>query len=273
MNVIAELTLRDLGATVPGQLSRYSRALEVACSTAPPPYGTRRYGEIYRSAASDPAWIVESLITSAEREADGAGRLWSLAACTEDRGIADLVKQHAIDEARHARWYIAVLDLVFPGAVDPAVRTHLDAVPPEYHHGMETRSVPDSPFAHPVTIDDLVQMNIAEIRTAVNQRLQRPVLLAYCDPSRRDKLTALLDRLLHDEVRHVGYSAELIERLSATDPAALVELMLSRMRDFNEITCAEVEGLVFPLHCSREECRSSAVCINTGRTDTPAQGR
>lgn len=255
------MTIRDLGANNSGQLPRYRHALEAACDVAPPPFGMRRYGEIYRSVASEPAWVAESVITSAEREADGAGRLWSLAACTDDRDIAGRVKQHAIDEARHAQWYIAVLDILFPGAVEASVRQHLDDLSPGYRRDWEPNAIPGSAFAHAVTLDDLVQMNIAEIRTAINQRLQRPVVLAFCDTSRLRKLTVLLDRLLRDEIRHVSYSAHLIERLSTDDPDTLDDLMLTRLQDFNQITCAEIEDKVFPLHCSREECRRNAVCV------------
>jgi hypothetical protein len=262
MNPVAELMIEALGADRTGCLDKYCSALRAACDSSPPPFGTARYGEIYRSVAADPEWLAISLITSAEREADGGGRLWSLAACTADTDIAAAVKQHAIDEARHSRWYIGVLDLVFPGAVDSSLRPHLDSVSPEYSARDEPKPVTGSPYAHAVGLDDLVQMNIAEIRTAINQRLQRPVLLAFCAEERLDRLTRVLDRLLRDEVRHVAYSARLIERFATAGEVDLVEdLMAERVRDFNEITCAEVEDRVFPLHCSREECRTTGACV------------
>jgi hypothetical protein len=261
MNIVAEIMIASLGADSSRDLDRYCHALSVACNAAPPPFGTRRYGEIYRTVASDPSWLAASLITSAEREADGATRLWSLAACTPDVEISAFVKQHAIDEARHARWYIALLDIVFPGAVDESLRPHLDAVSPRYSAKMTPEPVDGSPFAYAMTMDDFVQSNIAEIRTAINHRLQRPVLMAHCPRSRHNKLTPLLERLLGDEVRHIKYTAGLIERFAKQDGAdSLAELMTLRVRDFNEITCEEVEQGVFPLHCSREECRLAAAC-------------
>ena len=64
-----------------------------------------------------------------------------------------------------------------------------------------------SPYASAITLDDLIQMNIAEIRTLVHHILQRPMLLAYCAPERRRRLARLHDQLRLDEVRHIGYTA------------------------------------------------------------------
>lgn len=258
MDPVAELTLEALEAEPSDALRHYRQALRAACEHSPPPYGTARYGEVYRTVAVDPSWLATSLITSSEREADGATRLWSLAACTSDADIAGKVKQHAIDEARHARWYVALLDIAFPGAVDPSLRPALDSISPSYAADMEPVPVEGSPFAYEMTLDDLIQSNIAEIRTSINHRLQRPVLMAHCAPERRQKLSILLDRLLRDEIAHIAYTARLIERFAGAGADDLVfDLMRSRMDDFNEITCDEIDQNVFPLHCSNEKCQRS----------------
>ena len=256
MDPVAELTIEALNAGASGALRHYRKALRVACEYSPPPYGTARYGQVYRTVAVDPSWLAASLITSSEREADGATRLWSLAACTSDTDISQAVKRHAIDEARHARWYVALLDIAFPGAVDDSLRPALDSISPRYDSEMQPTAVEGSPFAYEMTLDDLIQSNIAEIRTSINHRLQRPVLMAHCAPERRRKLSTLLDRLLRDEIAHIEYTARLIERFAARGGEALVlDLMRSRMDDFNEITCDEIDQNVFPLHCSSQSCR------------------
>jgi tRNA isopentenyl-2-thiomethyl-A-37 hydroxylase MiaE len=260
MNIVAAITLEALGADVTANLARYCSALEIACDASPPPFGTRRYGDIYRTVAADPYWLSASLVTNAEREAEGATRLGSLAACTQDAEVSALVKQHAIDESRHARWYLALLGIAFPEAVDETLRPHLEMISPRYCASMVPEPIDGSAFAHAVTLDDLVQMNIAEIRTTINQRLQRPMLIAHCPSERRDKLVTLLNALLQDEIRHVAYSARLIERFAKQDDGGgcLVDLMSLRVFDFNEITNEEVEQKVFPLHGSREMCRREA---------------
>jgi hypothetical protein len=255
MNVIPEIILRAMDPDESGSYRHYRQAFIAACELEPPPYGTKQYGDKFREVASDPFWFASSILTNAEREAEGSSRLWNLAASTEDRAISACVKRHAIDESRHARWYVAILDLVFPGAIEGKIRVHADAISPRYTAEMEPLRDESSPFARQVTVDDLVQMNIAEIRTAINQKLQLPLILAYCPEENRSKLLPLLETLQRDEICHIEYSARLIERFApALGPPYITDLMIERMRDFNEITCEEVELGVFPLHCSNKKC-------------------
>ena len=227
-------------------LPTYERSLADACADAPPPFGMAEYGELYRESATDSGWLAVSLLTNADREGDGAQRLWSLAACTRERTVSAKLKQHAIDEAKHSRMYLRLLDLVFEGAVDSEFRKELEALSPGY----TAASVPEpkigSPFAHPVTVDDLIQMNIAEIRTTVHHLLQRPMLLLHCPRDRRTRLLKSLDVLLRDEVRHVLYTAELIEGESTLmGGPEIPELFARRVRDFNDVTRAELDRRVF----------------------------
>src|ERR1700675_2193342 len=84
VNIVAELTVKALRAHGSAAWPHYREALITACRKAPPPFGTRSYGEIYRDAATNPSWMAASLMTNAEREGEGAGHLWDLAACTPD---------------------------------------------------------------------------------------------------------------------------------------------------------------------------------------------
>jgi hypothetical protein len=246
MNVIAEMTISSLRELGVPHLPNYEAALAAACEAAPPPFGRASYGTTYRRIAVNPHWLAESLIVSAEREGDGASRLWSLAACTRDETIRSAVKRHAIDESRHSRWYIKLLDLCFPGSVDDELRPLLDALSPGYSRGTEPRAVPGSPFAHEVTIDDLIQMNIAEVRTMIHHLLQRPVLLAHTPAESRANVTKLLAPLLLDEKLHVAYSAKLIESLTVeVGVDGMRELMAKRVRDFNAITDSELASGIF----------------------------
>ena len=47
----------------------------------------------------------------------------------------------------------------------------------------------------------------------------------------------ILDSLLRDETQHIAYTARLIERAAKASGAAhVIDLMLERLRDFNQIT-------------------------------------
>jgi hypothetical protein len=246
MNIVAQLTVDALRVHAGDAWPHYRHALITACSKAPPPFGTRGYGDIYRDAATDPHWLATSLMTNAAREGEGAGHLWDLAACTPDTGIAGQIRQHAIDESRHARAYIAMLDLAFPGAVDDEFHAQLVTLSPRYSHQSPVQPHDGSPYAHPITVDDLIQMNIAEIRTRIHHLLQRPMVLAHCAEDRRQRLVRILDVLLFDETRHIAYTAALIEKAARKGEAEGVKrLIQERLSDFNDITSEELGRNVF----------------------------
>ena len=237
MNIAAELTLESLRTHYRAAGPFYRDALITACRKAPPPFGTKNYKKIYRDVARDPNWMVLSLIQNAQGEGEGSGHLWDLAACTPDAHVAAQVKAHAIDESRHAKAYLAMLDLAFSDAVDDEFRAQLASLSPGYTQRSPLEPHAGSPYASAVTLDDLIQMNIAEIRTLVHHLLQRPMLLAYCAPERRYRLARLHDRLRLDEARHIGYTAALIEEFAQCGKAdAVKRLMQERMSDFNAIT-------------------------------------
>ena len=54
VNIVAELTVKALRAHGGAAWPHYRDALITACRKAPPPFGTRAYGEIYRDVATDP---------------------------------------------------------------------------------------------------------------------------------------------------------------------------------------------------------------------------
>ena len=237
MNIVAELTLEALRVHGVAAWPHYRDALNTACRKAPPPFGNKDYGEIYRDVARDPCWMAISLIQNAQGEGEGSGHLWDLAACTPDVRVAAQVKAHAIDESRHAQAYVAMLDLTFPGVVDNEFHAQLTSLSPGYTQRSPLEPHEGSPYASAITLDDLIQMNIAEIRTLVHQLLQRPMLLGHCAPDRRRRLARLLDSLRLDEVRHIAYTAALIEEFAQRGEAGAVKrLMQERMSDFNAIT-------------------------------------
>jgi hypothetical protein len=205
-----------------------------------------------------------SLITNAEREGDGAKRLWSLAACSSNLDMQRQLKRHAVDESRHALLYLALLDLTFPDAAEPTFRQELNKLSPKFSLKHELYPVPGSPYAKNATIDDLLQMNIAEIRTTIHHIMQRPAISRHCAPKVQRKVTSIQDSLLGDELKHVAYTAVLIEKIAANLPRELVHrLFRKRVSDFNRITTDELGNTgIFDCSvacCARHDsCRTKA---------------
>ncbi|HLL46538.1 MAG TPA: hypothetical protein VK399_07505 [Longimicrobiaceae bacterium] len=242
----------------------YLEALEMALEDEPPPFDTSQYADIYERSSVSGQWMAVSLITNAEREGDGAKRLWSLAACSDDPDVKQQLKRHAVDESRHALLYLALLDLTFPNAAEPGFRQDLNMLSPKFSLKHELYPIPGSPYAKNATIDDFLQMNIAEIRTTIHHIMQRPAISRHCAPEQQMKVTTIQNSLLGDELKHVAYTAVLIEKIAQDLPREWVyRLFRKRVGDFNRITVNEL-GSTGIFDCSvacctrHDSCRAKA---------------
>lgn len=238
-NAVASLTtqaLKGLGRNY----EQYADALVTSCERHPPPFGEAWYGERYRELSADPGWFAHSLVANAQKEGDGARKLWELAGRTPDPHIAEAVRLHAIDESRHAMLYLAMLELVFEDSVPEDAREALDSISPRYRSTDCPTPTPPSDFA--VVLDEIIQMNIGEIRTRIHQLLLQPVIKVYCAPTKQTRLKATLDSLLDDETRHIDYTASIIDRAMTQQYRVdwIRSVFASRVAEFNEITLAEV---------------------------------
>lgn len=239
MNAAASLTLDALSTRNGDGLHRYAALLERTCRESPPPYGEGWYGDRYRQVACDPEWLAQSLIANAQKEGDGARKLWILAGRTKDHNVAELVRRHAIDESRHAMLYLRMLDITFPDAVDDELRQLLVGIPPGYTISDQPTNLPEEPPEH--VLDELVQMNIGEIRTRIHQLLLRPVIMLHCAQTGRPKLKRILDAILIDETKHIRYTAGLLDAAITSGQETFVARTMShRLQEFNEITLLEV---------------------------------
>ena len=224
----------------------YLAALDSALIEDPPPFDTKEYADTFKEASDDAQWMAISLITNAEREGDGATRLWSLAACSDDMDIQRQLKSHAVDESRHALFYLTLLDLTFPEAVAPPFRLELEKVSPKYSMKQDLFAVEGSPYARKPGVDDFVQMNIAELRTAIHHLMQRAAIARHCSPDKSHRITSIQNSLLRDELNHVAYTAALIERLTQeASQDDVSRLFHRRLEDFNEITTQELAENMF----------------------------
>lgn len=245
MNVVAELTISALRESGGCELPNFEAILNSAFETYDVPFGKAWYGELYREKARDPRWLATSLILNAEKEGEGARRLWEMAACTADADTADQVRRHAIDEARHAKIYIGMLDTAFPECADGELRQYLDSISPAY-------TLQDSPergdtlmdFSY--TLDELIQMNMGEIRTRINQLMLEPMVLAHCRPAGRPKISRMLKSIINDETKHIFYTAALMEKAAQNGHRELVrDIMFTRLSQFCELTLEEVGAGTF----------------------------
>lgn len=239
MNVVTELTLEALKQHQLGSLERYRPFLRATFEAQPPPFTTDWYGDRFREMARDPEWFANVIVGNASTEGWGASKLWYLAGKTRQEDISELVQQHARDEARHSRIYSRMVGLVFPQTRTEELQAQLKILAPTFR--IEDRPEVLPAYSRQEVLDNLLQMNVAEIRTMVNQLLARPVILTYCPEASRAQVTRMLDRLMWDETRHVGYTGWLMDAaLGAEDSEFLQDIASLRMTQFNELTLSEV---------------------------------
>lgn len=241
LSALAPRVLRALVRIGAGPLPGYAASLRAACRASPPAFGTASYGRCYRALAADRGWLAASLVQNAQKEGEGSRKLWRLAARAADPEVAEQVRRHAVDESRHALVYLAMLDTAFPGAVTQRDRSRLRALSPCYRAGDRPQRL--RPATRRRVLDELIQMNIGEIRTCLNQILLAPVARRVCPPAGRRRLARMLTALLADEARHIAYTARLIERaMDGGEERFVRRTMARRLAEFNRITQDEVRG-------------------------------
>jgi hypothetical protein len=253
MNNVSELAIDYLQRYNCPVSEDYKTVLREACNINPPPHGKAWYGKLYRQFARDPEWFASSLIVNATEEGEGSRGVWQFAKQIEDRQFAELVRSHSIDESRHSKMFVALLDIIFPTKIEADYRAELQALSPEYYHHKHPSIEPvsaDKMMDEQQVMDEIIQINLLEIRALILQLLLRPVLQAYATPENLPRVTRMSDLLIYDETKHIEYSAYCIGKYMESDRfqpcaernrAAAREMMISRQKTVNEMFLEDVE--------------------------------
>lgn len=235
-------TLELVRAHTGDDLPRYTESVRYAFSQVAPIFVRPRYGEFFWHCCSTvPGWLPQVVLGNAQAESDGSTKLLSLwQQVNYNKEIEDRVLLHAIDEARHSRLFVKMVDMSFPGVFD-------DGLIGDYRKSLaridkSKLSKSTAPIEETELIDHLVQMNMGEIRTRLHMELIAPALLAFTPPDSKDELTRRLEGLAHDEIVHIGYIASILERMCEDGDGELVRsLYVRRLHDFNQLTRDQTE--------------------------------
>jgi hypothetical protein len=93
------------------------------------------------------------------------------------------------------------------------------------------------PASTPIILDNLVQMNIGEIRTRAHMFMIGPVLTAFAPGDNKERVDGILSGLVYDKVSHIGYTACLMEEwCRAGHKPFIQQLYTTRLRNFNLYT-------------------------------------
>lgn len=241
---VSEL-LGAVRALVDDDLPNYSTSLGDAFAEVDPVFTRQSYCEFFwKCASSIPGWLAQVILANAQAESEGSARLLKLWQRVDYNDVAEReIMIHGRDESRHSRVFIDLVARAFP-----------ELVRPEYLHELRT-TLPDirgidhvkagARLAEADLIDALVQMNIAEIRTRIHLEMFAPLIYGYSPSEDRPQVARILRALARDEVRHIGYTARLMEQWTEAGASNLIgDLYARRLRDFNTMTIADTEGAV-----------------------------
>jgi len=245
MNIVSELALNYLQRYNCQILEDYQSVLRQACEINPPPHGMAWYGNSYRQFARNAEWFSNSLITNSAEEGTGSKQVWQFSEQIENQEFAQLVRNHSIDESRHSLMFVALLNIIFPTRIEADFRTQLKAFSPQYYHHKHPPLVPissDQIMDEKLVMDEIIQINLLEIRALILQLLLRPVLQAYSAPKDLAKVTRMSDLLIFDETKHIEYSGYCIGRYIEQGHESWVrEMMIYRQKTVNEMFLEDLE--------------------------------
>lgn len=245
MNNISELVIKYLQRYNCQISEDYKTFLRDACEIEPPPHGMAWYGNYYRRVVRNPEWFAKSLIANAAEEGNGSRKVWQFSRYIDNPEYAELVRNHSIDESRHSSMFVALLNILFPTQLEADFRAQLQALSPNYYHHKHPTTEPlsgDRILDQKVFIDEIIKINLLEIRALILQLLMRPVLQAYATPSYLAKVTTMSDLFIYDETKHVEYSAYCIGKyIQEGNQEWVRDMMIHRQKTVNEMFITDVE--------------------------------
>ncbi len=260
MNHVSELAINYLQRYGCHIDEDYKTFLREACKIHPPPHGMAWYGNFYRQRARKAEWFANSLIANAAEEGNGSRKVWHFSRCISEPEYAELVRSHSIDESRHSKMFVALVNILFPTQLETDFWVQLQDLSPDYYHHKhpttepplvsdrsQARSLDNSSSGHLIldtekVMDEIIKINLLEIRALILQLLLRPVLQAYATPENLAKVTTMSDVFIYDETKHIEYSAYCIGKyIQQGNQEWVREMMISRQQSVNEMFLTDVE--------------------------------
>lgn len=223
----------DAIATGIGGCKHYGDSLLRALDDTKPIFTLPAYESFFwQCATTVPGWVQSVLIESAVSESFGSQRLRTIVQAIDyNKDAEDGMTVHAKDEAYHSRLFLKLVRDAFPFYISDADFQNLQA-----SFTPVDAAIPKSGLHLPedVLIDYLVQINLSEVRTLMNLHLLAPILWGCAPPEKRERVITMLQSLQRDEIRHITYTAHLMEGWAAGGDADLVKSLFSRnMSEFN----------------------------------------
>ena len=196
-----------------------------------------QYLEFYwQCVTTVPGYVQEVVLANAHAESAGSKGLHALWQSVRGlQEVEDGVERHFRDKSRHSRLFLHLTNLTFPAQfserdVETEKLKLFDATSASTEKAKRSADLP-------ILLDNLVQMNIGEIRTRAHMFMIGPVLTALAPSRNEEAVDGILSGLVYDEVSHIGYTACLMEEWCRDGHKRLIsDLYATRLTDFNKYT-------------------------------------
>lgn len=224
-------------------LSQFSFIATSSFEKVTPVFTKPRYVDFFWHCASTvPGWIDQVVLANAEAESQGSKKLLDLWKSTVvNKAIEDAILFHAKDESRHSHLFVKLTSVAF-GRNEEELRG--------IRNGLTRITSADlkkdeSTVSDDVLIDNLIQMNMGEIRTLIHMHFLGPIIFAMTPKANKDKVFNILQGLAKDEIVHIGYTSKLIEDWCSDGNYQLAkEIYNRRLLDFHLLTIQQTETAV-----------------------------
>lgn len=226
-------------------LPNYSESLRAAFERVDPVFTRPRYAEFFWHCASRvPGYVPRVVLANGKAESEGSEKLFELwQQITKQPNVEDGVLKHATDESRHARIFVRLSELAFPGQFPSTRLAQFEEELPDVRQ--RTLAKGQSLLPEQYIIDHLVQMNIGEIRTRLHMHLFAPVVYGLTPASNKMAVQRLFEGLVRDEVRHISYTAILMERWAEGGAKTLIrDLYAGRLHTFHRLTYEQTNAAI-----------------------------
>jgi hypothetical protein len=245
MHHLTELVTSNLGQICAPNYPRYHSFLENAFSTNPPPFAQNWFGRRYFELARNKEWFANSLVANSALEGYGATQVWNFSRKIDIELIAKEVQKHALDESRHSTMFVHMLNFTFPEIeFEKKTWKKINDQQPRYtkhRHPSKEKLSADNLMHGESLLNELVQINITEIRALVLQFLVREIILAHSPESSKKRLDKMTRTLIHDESAHIEYTAKIFEQAANMGHGEfLYQTFEDRVSDFNDLTLLEL---------------------------------
>jgi len=246
MSAIHRLVVQSLRSIDATPHEEYEKALLGAFEQHPPVQENNWFGRHYFNLARDKAWFANSLIENARMEGYGSAQIWKFSNRLTDQEYIAKVRQHSLDESRHARIFVMMLNVVFPNALDnDELRFAVESLYPGFtpkNPPPDEQVPPDLLIEGESALDELIQVHLTEIRALVLQHLLRSAILAHTPSESQNTIRKFMASLIRDESKHIEYTAGLFEDAIHNGHRDFVfTTIAARQAALNELTYEELE--------------------------------